>query len=79
MSRIALVAAAAVADERAWGSFLGEWLTELAFLEMTIDDAVNLRSQLHTLLHIDPTLWETCGRADAAVEAYLDSSSAAVP
>jgi len=79
MSRVALVAAAAVADESAWGSFLGEWLTELAFLEMTLDEAVNLRSQLHMLLHIDPTLWETCGRADAAVGAYLDSSSAAVP
>jgi hypothetical protein len=79
ISRIALVAAAAIADQSGWRSFLGEWLNELAFLEMTLDEAVNLRSQLQMLLHIDPILWETCGRADAAIGAYLDSCSAAVP
>lgn len=76
MSRIGLAAAAASGDEIVWSTFLGEWLTELAFLEMTLEEALALQSHVHTLLHIEPGLWDQCGRAEAALAGYVGSCAA---
>jgi hypothetical protein len=73
IANIALVSAAANNDPAEWGHFVGEWLTELAFSDMTREEALALQGDLHRLLHIEPSLWETCGRAEAALAAFLGS------
>lgn len=71
--RIAVVAAAANKEAASWASFLGDWLNELALTEMTYDEAVGLQGDLYHLLHLDPVLWETCSRAEAALAAFVES------
>jgi hypothetical protein len=71
--RIALISAAANADSNEWGEFVGEWLIELAFSEMTMDQAIDLKETLRLLLHIEPPLWSTCGRAEAALSSFIAS------
>jgi len=73
IAKTALVAAAAYKDPTAWSNFLGAWLCELAFVDMTRDEALDLQRDLYTLFHVEPTLWETCGRAEAAVTALVSS------
>ena len=43
--------------------FIGDWLTELAFVDMSREEAHALQAEIYRLLHLEPTLWETCGRA----------------
>jgi hypothetical protein len=73
VARIALVAAASNKEFGAWSNFLGDWLAELAFADMSMEQASGLQGDLHTLLHIEPLLWETCGRAEAALSAFIES------
>ena len=73
VARVALVAAAASADMSAWSDVVGGWFTELAFADMTREEAIALQGQLYALLHVEPILWETCGRAEAALSAFLKS------
>lgn len=73
IARIALVAAAANNDLTAWSNFVGDWLTELAFADMTREQALALQGDLYRLLHVEPVLWETCGRAEAALSAFVGS------
>lgn len=68
---ICLVASASRDDLTEWLEFSGEWLTELAFEELNEDQANILLSCLHSLMQAVPELWVTCGRADAALKAYL--------
>jgi hypothetical protein len=68
-----VVAAAANKEGGPWAVFLGEWLTELAFMDMTNDEAVGLQGDLYALLYLEPALWETSGRAEAAVSALVQS------
>jgi hypothetical protein len=70
-ARIALVAVAAHSEKGEWINSFGDWLGELAFSEMTVQEAVNLQSDVHMLLHIEPDLWGTCGRAEAALAAFI--------
>jgi hypothetical protein len=37
----------APAEEGEWSRFLGEWLTELAFSDLTLEEAISLQSDLH--------------------------------
>jgi hypothetical protein len=78
-ARIGLVAAAAHSEQSAWAKTIGEWLTELAFAEMTAGEAVSLQSDVHLLLHIEPDLWATCGRAQAALAAFVASTPDPAP
>ena len=71
--RVALMAAAANNSLSAWSNVVGDWLAELAFADMTREDAIVLQGELEALLHIEPILWETCGRAGAALSAFLRS------
>lgn len=67
--RICLVAAASSKDIMEWREFVGQWLTELAFSDLTMDDGKLLYSCLTSLLHSVPELWFTCARANAALQA----------
>ena len=73
VARVAVVAAAANSDLAAWSDTVGDWLTELAFEEMTYEEAIALQSTIYALLHVEPVLWETCGRAEAALSAFVKS------
>ena len=73
VARVALVAAAASNDLSAWTDVVGDWLTELALADMSREEAIALQGDLSALLHIEPLLWGTCGRAEAALSAFLKS------
>jgi hypothetical protein len=74
--RISMVAAAAHADNLEWCKYVGECITEYSFEEMPHRDALVLRHHLHTLRQLEPQLWKTTARADAAISAFLQSSVA---
>lgn len=68
--RILMITAAAFAELNDWSTFVGEWATELAFEDMAHDDAKTLASHLGVLLDLEPHLWQTCGRAQAALDSF---------
>lgn len=74
--RIALIAAAANVDVRRWCKFVGDCLIEFAFEDMSKNEALVLRHQIHLLRQLEPKLWETTAQADAACAAFIQSSAA---
>lgn len=70
--RICLVASASRSDLEDWRDSVGDWLTELAFEDFQGTEGEALYSHLHCLCHAVPELWVSCGRADAALAAYID-------
>jgi hypothetical protein len=74
--RIALIAAAAHSDRRKGCDFVGDWVTELSFEEMTKGDCAELLAEVQTLCVLEPHLWPTVARADAALTAFSQSSVA---
>ncbi|MBL1272107.1 MAG: hypothetical protein COB25_006635 [Oceanospirillales bacterium] len=68
---ICLMASASRRDLNEWKEIVGDWLTELAFEDFQPDEGEALYSHLQCLLRAVPELWATCGRADAALRAYL--------
>ena len=74
--RIAMITAAAYSDKGKWCSFVGDWLTELAFEDMAREKAVILRRHILVLCQLEPHLWETCARAEAACMAFAASQAA---
>jgi hypothetical protein len=69
--RICLEAAACNKNLISWSNYVGKWLTELAFSDLGIQDGLTLYSHLHYLCHAVPELWVSCGRADAALKAFI--------
>ena len=74
--RIAMIAAASHRDKAGWCKFVGEWLTELAYEDMPHEKAANLYQIFLILSLLEPGLWETSARAEAALSAYIQSSAA---
>jgi hypothetical protein len=74
--RIGLIAAAAHENAEKWRGFVGDWVNELAFEEMTGQEAARLCEQVRLLCHLDPDLWATCSRGHAACEAFAASAVA---
>jgi hypothetical protein len=74
--RIAMICAASYAEKSPWCKFVGDWLTEISFEEMSREEAVNLHEHIQLLCKLEPDLWDTCGRAKASLSAYLDSFAA---
>jgi hypothetical protein len=75
--RIALIAGAAFRDSANWSRFVGEWLTELAYEDMSRNRALTMQTQIQILCQLEPLLWETCGRAETALSAFIESIPAA--
>ena len=69
--KLCLSAAASRSGLTEWTGFVGEWLTELAFGDLKKEEAEMLRTFLDWLCQMAPELWVTCGRADAALRAYI--------
>ena len=70
--RICLVAAASRSQLDEWTEFVGDWLTELAFGDLKDEEAQGLHLCLSSLCHAVPELWVSCGRADAALSAFIN-------
>ncbi len=70
--KICLVAAASHSDLNEWTEFVGGWLTELAFGDLKDEEAQGLHLCLTNLCHDVPELWVFCGRADAALSAFIN-------
>ena len=71
--RVCLVAAASCADLNDWREFVGDWLTELAFGKLEKNEGTVFHWCLQYLCHTVPELWVSCGKADAALEAFCNS------
>lgn len=69
--RLCLVLAASHENLNDWSNFVGKWLTELAFGDLEIQDGLTLISYLNYLCYAIPELWVSCGRADAALKAFI--------
>ena len=74
--RIALICAASNAEKPQWCKFVGDWLTEISFEDMSHEKAANLHEHIQLLCKLEPDLWHTCGRAEASLSAYVGSSAA---
>ena len=66
-----LVAGASHPDLNEWCEFVGEWLTELSFGDLSVEEGRRLHSFIRCLCDSIPELWVSCGRADAALLAYI--------
>ena len=73
MAQIALVGAAAIKDAPGWSGAVGDWLTEIAFIDMSREEALAFQDDLRTILSVAPILWDTCGRAEAAIASFVAS------
>lgn len=72
--RIALIAANAFADVVLWRNFLGEWVTEIAFSDLTKAQAFQLHESVQNLCELDPALWATLSKAEAALSSYINAA-----
>jgi hypothetical protein len=72
--RICLLAAAAFADLTAWARYLGDCATELALEDMPRQSIKALWQFVEVLRQLEPALWQTTSRADAALQAAFACS-----
>ena len=70
--RVGLIASASRADLADWCKCVGECVADLAFQDLTHDDAKSLHARIVSLCHLVPELWATCGQAEAALRAVLN-------
>lgn len=69
---ICLFAAASRPNLNEWCEFVGDWLTELAFGDLSGNDEEVLCSYVRCLCHVVPELWFSCSKADAALVAFIE-------
>ncbi|MES0034857.1 hypothetical protein NKJ74_06165 [Mesorhizobium sp. M0046] len=67
--RIGMVAAASHPELDDWCTYVGEWITELAYSDLSREAAIRLHSHVKCLCGMVPELWTTLGRAEAALAA----------
>jgi hypothetical protein len=68
--RIVLIGAAAHTEISDWSKFVGDALTEIAFEDMSRSEVTALYQFLEILRQLEPALWVTTARADAALWAH---------
>ncbi|WP_180901453.1 hypothetical protein [Martelella soudanensis] len=71
--RIGMIAANAFSDLNEWRKFVGDWVTELAFSDMGRPTASQLHGLVEVLCDLEPALWATLSKADAALTSYISS------
>ena len=69
--RVALMACGSRSLLSEWCACVGNCMTDLAFQELTQEEAVRLHSHVLILCHLVPELWATCGQAEAALQALI--------
>jgi hypothetical protein len=67
--RICLLAASASADLSDWAKYICDCATELSFEDMSRDSIITLWNFIEVLRQLEPALWQTTSRADAALQA----------
>jgi hypothetical protein len=72
---IALISSASNKELNEWCTFVGEWLTELSFENIKIEEARRIYSFLRYLTDIEPNLWPSLGKAEAALSGFIQSQS----
>jgi hypothetical protein len=65
--RIGMVAAASHSQLDDWCTFVGGWVTEIAYADLSPREAQRLHAHIKCLCGIEPALWTTLGRAEAAL------------
>ena len=68
---VGLMACASESRFSDWSVMVGDWLSELAFGDLREEEGGILFSYLRGLCDVVPELWTFCGRAEAAVVAYM--------
>lgn len=71
--RIGMIAANAFADLNEWRKFVGDWVTELSFSDLDRATASQLHGLVEVLCDLEPALWATLSKADAALTSYIKS------
>jgi hypothetical protein len=69
--RVALVACGSRSLLPEWCACVGDCMSDLAFQQLTQEEAVRLHSHVSILCHLVPELWATCGQAEAALQALV--------
>ncbi len=69
--RIYLAACASRANLGDWAKCVGDRVAEVAFSDMTQEEASILHADVEMLLHLAPVLWPHCGPAKAALAARM--------
>ncbi|WP_316233803.1 hypothetical protein [Bradyrhizobium sp. SZCCHNPS2010] len=67
--RICLLAASAFAELSNWARYIGDFATELSFEDMSRESISTVWNFIEVLRQLEPALWQTTARADAALEA----------
>lgn len=65
---IGMVACASRLPLEDWSACVGNFMTDLAFQQLTREETIQLHSQVQLLCHLVPELWATCGQAEAALQ-----------
>lgn len=63
-----LIAAASFENKVEWAEFVGNWVTELAYLDVKLDTRKSLGICVNILCKQDPLLFHYCGKALAALQ-----------
>jgi hypothetical protein len=69
--RIGMIAAASRNELAPWCVCVGDCMNNIAFQQLSAEDANRILSHLHKLCHLVPELWARCGQAEAALRAVL--------
>jgi hypothetical protein len=69
--RICMITAACHQELDAWCRFVGDWVTEIAFGALERRAAERLVFDIEMLCQIQPSLWRTCSKAQAACKALI--------
>lgn len=71
--RICILSSASHESILDWREFVGTWLTELAFSDLSVENAKGLHTHLQCILSLVPELFVSCSRANAALCAFTGS------
>jgi hypothetical protein len=63
-----LIAAASFENKVEWAEFVGNWITELAYLDVALATQQSLEVWVDTLCKKEPVLFHYCGKALAALQ-----------
>lgn len=69
--RISIISAAAHENLEDWCDYLGNCISEIAFSDLSFDDAERIYSHLSCLLTIVPELWATSSNAERALKSII--------
>lgn len=69
LMRVGTIAAAAEADVEKWANFLGDWLTEVSLEKLDPNTATAMQEHVSEICKLEPRLWKSCAKAEAAFAA----------